>query len=184
MGTALVIIDIQNDYFAGGAYALPGAEEAVVVARATLDAARAAGVPVVHVQHIEEDPEAPFFRAGTPGVEIHELLTPQAGERVVRKAFPNSFLHTELADALAEAGADRLVVAGMMTSMCVDATVREALDRDLPTTVIGDACAAPDLTYGGRTVESASVHAAFLAALGDAGASVVTGAEAPEALRS
>ncbi len=138
---------------------------------------RAAGRPIVHVQHVWDDPEADFFRPGTPGVEIHHLVAPETGEQVVQKAFPNAFRDTDLRAVLERLDVDALVVAGMMTSLCVDATVRAAADLGFDVTVVADACAAPDLEFGGRTVVAADVHAAFLAALADSYATVTTADE-------
>jgi nicotinamidase-related amidase len=177
MTTTLLVIDLQNDYFPGGAYPLVGADDAVAVARTVLDSVRADGLPVVHMQHFWDAPDAAFMRPGTDGIEIHPLARPVEGETLIQKEHPNSFLGTGLADRLAELGTERLVVLGMMTSMCVDASVRAALDLGFATTVVADACAAPGLSYGDRVVDGASVHAAFLAALRDAGAEVVTSAE-------
>jgi nicotinamidase-related amidase len=177
MTTTLLVIDLQKDYFPGGAYPLVGSVEAVGVARTVLDRVRAEGVPVVHMQHVWDAPDAAFMRPGTPGIEIHPLAQPVDGETLIQKEHPNSFLGTGLADRLAELGTDRLVVLGMMTSMCVDASVRAALDLEFPVVVVADACAAPDLSHGDRVVDGASVHTAFLAALRDAGAEVVTAAE-------
>ncbi len=174
MTTALLIIDIQDDYFPGGAFPLVGPEEAAARAADVLGRFRAAGRPVVHVQHVWDDPEADFFRPGTPGVEIHHLVAPETGETVVQKAFPNAFRDTDLRAVLERLDVDALVVAGMMTSLCVDATVRAAADLGFDVTVVADACAAPDLEFGGRTVEAADVHAAFLAALADSYATVTT----------
>src|SRR5581483_7323247 len=131
----LVVVDIQNDYFAGGAHPLDGPDAAAANARRLLDAFRASGEPVVHMQHVWDAPEATFMRPGTEGVEIHRAVAPQAGEPVLRKAFPNSFLHTALERELRDRGVDRLVVCGMMTAMCVDATVRAAVDLGFATAV-------------------------------------------------
>lgn len=177
MTTTLLVIDLQNDYFPGGAYPLVGALEAVGVARIVLDRARADDVPVVHMQHVWDAPDAAFMRPGTDGIEIHHLAQPADGETLIQKRHPNSFLGTDLAAKLAEVGTDRLVVMGMMTSMCVDASARAALDLGFETVVVADACAAPHLRYGERDVDGRSVHTAFLAALRDAGAEVVTAAE-------
>jgi nicotinamidase-related amidase len=177
MTTTLLVIDLQNDYFPGGAYPLVGADAAVGVARTVLDRFRGAAEPVVHMQHIWDAPDAAFMRPGTPGIEIHPLVQPAEGETLIQKEHPNSFLGTGLAARLGELGTDRLVVLGMMTSMCVDASVRAALDLGFEVAVVGDACAAPDLSYRERQVEGASVHAAFLAALRDAGADVVDAAQ-------
>jgi nicotinamidase-related amidase len=170
MTTTLLLIDIQNDYFPGGAFPLVEPEAAARNARVLLEAFRAARLPIVHLQHGETDAAATFLRAGTPGAELHPLVAAAEGERVIPKRHPNGFLETDLGDALA--GTDRLVVGGMMSSMCVDATTRAALDRGLAVTVAADACAAPDLAFDGTSIPGATVHAAFMAALGGAGADV------------
>ncbi|MFM9735653.1 isochorismatase family protein, partial [Streptomyces niveiscabiei] len=81
------------------------------------------------------------------------------------------------ADRLQQLGTDRLVVAGMQTNLCIDATVRSAADAGHTVTVVGDACAAADLEHGGRAVAGADVHAAFLAALDGSYATVVDAAD-------
>jgi nicotinamidase-related amidase len=169
---ALVIVDIQNDYFPGGAFPLVEPEQAAGRARLLLDAFRAAGEPVVHVQHVWDEPDAPFMRPGTPGVEISDTVAPLSGEPVIRKEHPNAFLATELERTLRDTGADELVVCGMMTSMCVDATVRAAADLGFQVAVAHDACATRDLEFEGRIVPAADVHAAFLSALSDSYAQV------------
>ncbi len=174
MARGLVVVDIQNDYFAGGAHPLEAPDAAAANARRLLDAFRASGEPIVHMQHVWDAPEATFMRPGTDGVEINRAVAPQAGEPVLQKAFPNSFLHTSLEQELRGRGVEQLVVCGMMTAMCVDATVRAAADLGFATSVAHDACATCDLEFGGRAVPAASVHAAFLAALSDAYAEVAS----------
>jgi len=170
----LLIIDIQRDYFPGGAYPLVEPEAAAEAAKRALDRFRAAGEPVVHMQHIWDAPDAPFIKKGTPGTEIHPLLAPANGETVIRKDEANSFLGTPLEEKLRATGIDELVVAGMMSSMCVDATVRAAADLGFATTVVHDACATMPLEFGGRSVPAADVHTAFIAAMGDGYAEVVS----------
>jgi nicotinamidase-related amidase len=177
MARALLIIDIQRDYFPGGAYPLFEPEEAARTARRVLDAFRAQGEPVIHLQHVWDAPEAEFMRPGTDGVEIHPLVEPVDGEAVIEKAAPNGFIGTPLEQRLRDEGIDELVVGGMMSSMCVDATVRAAADLGFGVTVVHDACAAPALEFGGREIDGASVHGAFMAALGDGYATVVSGDE-------
>jgi nicotinamidase-related amidase len=182
--TALLLIDLQLDYFPGGAFPLVEPEAAVQVASAVLAAHRAAGLPVVHVQHVWDDPEAAFMKPGTPGIELHPAVAPAAGEHLVTKEFPNSFRQTNLQDVLSELGTTSLTVAGMMTSMCVDATVRAAADLGYTVSVVGDACAAPAVSFGGVDVPGPQVQTAFLAMLADSYASVVAGAEVIAALQS
>jgi nicotinamidase-related amidase len=151
MARCLLIIDIQRDYFPGGAHPLVGSDAAATVAT--------------------------FMVPGTQGVDIHPLVAPAAGEPVIEKSAPNGFIGTRLEAELRERELDELVVAGMMSSMCVDATVRAAVDLGFTTTVVHDACAAPDLQFDGRQLAGAAVHGAFMAALADGYASVVSAEE-------
>jgi nicotinamidase-related amidase len=170
---ALVIVDVQNDYFPGGAHPLEAPEAAAAGVKRLLESFRAAGEPVVHVRHVWDEEGATFMRPDTDGVEIHPEVAPLDGELVITKAYPNSFRETELEGELRARGVDELVVCGMMTSMCVDATVRAAVDLGFDTTVAHDACATCDLEFDGRTVPASEVHSAFLAALGDGYATIL-----------
>src|SRR4051794_2511804 len=117
---ALLVIDIQRDYFPGGAYPLVEPEAAAAAARQVLDSFRAEGAPVIHMKHVWDAPEAEFMRPGTEGIEIHPAVEPADDEIVLEKASPNSFVDTKLEDELRAIEPDELVVAGMMSSMCVD----------------------------------------------------------------
>ena len=171
--TALIIIDIQNDYFPGGAMELEGSEAAGAKAGAAIRAFREKSLPVIHVRHLSVRPGSSFFLPGTRGAEIHASASPAAGEAVIEKNFPNSFRNTGLKDLLEKQGIQNLVVAGMMTHMCVDASVRHAADLGYKVTLLGDACATRAQSYGGETVAARQVHAAFLAALNGFYAKVV-----------
>jgi nicotinamidase-related amidase len=166
MARGLVIVDIQNDYFPGGRMELVGAEAAAGRARELLSAFRDTGEPVFHVQHLFETDDAPFFAPGSDGAAIHPDVRPDEGEPLIVKHHPNAFLDTTLADQLHEAGVDDVVICGMMTSMCVDASARAAADLGFRTSIAADACAAPDLASGDEVIPGATVHRAFLAALG------------------
>ena len=171
--TALVVIDIQNDYFPGGAMELEGADAAAAKAAAALARFRKDGQPVFHIRHLSVRPGATFFLPGTRGAEIHPSVAPRGGEPVLEKNFPNSFRNTELEATLQKQGIKNLVIAGMMTHMCVDAAVRHAADLGYKVTLLGDACATRAQTYAGETVPARQVHAAFLAALNGFYAKVV-----------
>ncbi len=165
MKTALLLIDIQNDYFPGGANPLVGAPEAASNAGALLASCRAEGLPVFHIQHISTRPGASFCLPDTEGANIHASVQPLPGEPVFQKHFPNSFRETPLLDHLHQAGITRLLIAGMMTHMCVESTTRAAADLGFSCVVLHDACATKDLTFLDTTVPAALVHAAALAAL-------------------
>ncbi len=171
------MIDIQRDYFPGGAYPLVEPEAAAKQARRVLDSFREDGAPVIHMKHVWDAPDATFMRPGTDGIEIHPAVAPADGELVLEKTSPNAFVETPLEEELRRRDPDELVVAGMMSSMCVDATVRAAVDLGFSPTVIHDACAAPDLEFNGVEVPGAAVHAAFMAALADGYAEVTSAAE-------
>jgi nicotinamidase-related amidase len=165
MKPALIIIDIQNDYFPGGKMELEGSPEASLQAAKLLEDFRTKGLPLVHIQHVSDRPGASFFLPDTEGVNIHANVAPRAGETVLQKHFPNSFRGTPLLEHLRALGVDHLVIAGMMTHMCVDATTRAAFDLGFSCNLAHDACATRALAFGGQRVPAAQVHAAFVAAL-------------------
>ena len=98
-------------------------------------------------------------------MEIHENVSPLEKEKVVVKHFPNSFRETDLLKTLQEQNIKRLVICGMMTHMCVDATTRAAKDFGFDCIVIGDACATKNLEINGETLDAAEVQKSFLASL-------------------
>jgi nicotinamidase-related amidase len=181
MDTALLLIDLQNDYFEGGAMTLDGADAAVANAARLLARFRVRGWPIMHVQHLSTRPGATFFLAGTRGAGIHAAVAPRAGETVVVKHFPNAFRETSLAESLRERGIARLTIAGMMTHMCVDPSTRAAADMGFACTLAHAACATRAQAFGGRTVAAADVQAAYMAALNGAFARVVPTDELVEA---
>ena len=173
MTQALLIVDIQNDYFPGGKMELVGSDAAAGEASRLLRAFRERGAPVFHVQHISTRPGATFFLPDTEGAKIHESVAPAGSETVITKHFPNSFRETRLLEALRAAKIERLAIAGMMTHMCIDATTRAAADLGFQCTLAHDACATRDLAFGGSKVAARDVHTAFLASLNGAFAKVV-----------
>jgi len=169
---AVVVIDLQNEYLPTGKLPLSGIEAAVANAARIIANARDRGVPVIHVQHQSLSAEAPIFVPGSDGVEIQAAVLPQAGEPVVLKHYPNAFRETNLKQLLDERGIRSLVVVGAMSHMCIDAGVRAAADLGYTVTVIHDACATLDLEFQGIQVPAAQVHAALMAALAFAYASL------------
>lgn len=186
---AVVVIDLQNEYLPRGKLPLSGIEAAVANAARIIAHARDQGVPVIHVQHQSLSAEAPIFVPGSDGVEIQAAVVPRAGEPVVVKHYPNAFRETNLRQLLDERGIESLVVVGAMSHMCIDAGVRAAADLGYAVTVIHDACATLDLEFNGVRVPAAQVHAALMAALAFAYASLAStdayltgqGRAAPEA---
>lgn len=160
---ALVLIDIQEIYFTEGPYLLEHPIEAAQQARKLLDAFRKKNLPVIHVKHA--------FQGLS---EIHELVKPLPGEKIIHKKYPSSFLGTELQGYLEELGVEHLVIAGMMSHMCIDTTVRACQNYGYQVTVIEDACTTKSLSFQGETIPASVVHQSFMAALNGMFADVKT----------
>jgi nicotinamidase-related amidase len=165
MKTALLVIDIQNDYFPGGKYPLVEPLAAAKNAYMLLQCFREHNGRHVHIQHISLEPDASFFVKGESGSDIHDSAAHFEGEPIVYKHEPNSFLNTNLLDLLKSWEVERVVVTGMMTHMCVDATARAASDFGFKVIIAEDACATRDLKFGDSVIPADHVHKAFLAAL-------------------
>jgi nicotinamidase-related amidase len=165
MMDCLIVVDLQNDYFAGGKMELVGTEKAAQNARLLLDRCRQSEPTVIHVQHLSMGPGATFFLPETSGAEIHAAVAPKKDEIVVAKHFPNSFRETNLLKVLADREIRDIVICGAMSHMCIDATVRAAFDLGFNCIVAEDACATKHLTFNARTVDASDVHASFMAAL-------------------
>jgi nicotinamidase-related amidase len=174
MRTALLLVDIQNDYFPGGRNELVEPVKAGSKAKMLLNAFRERKMPVMYVQHLSIRPGATFFLPDTPGAEINEIVRPVAGETVIRKSSPNSFRNTGLLQALKDSDVGRLVICGMMTHMCVDSTTRAAFEHGFDCFVAHDACATKNLAFDNVTVPAEQVHRSCLAALSGTFATVTS----------
>lgn len=152
--TALLIIDIQNFYFAGGSSELVNPVPASLNAQKLLMNFRETKQLIIHIKH-----------GDGKGAEIQSNVTPLPGEKVIVKKEVNSFLHTDLLDYLNKNGIKKLVICGMQTNMCLEGATRAAADYGFDCTVIHDACAAKNQTFNGVTVKAADVHATALATL-------------------
>ena len=172
--SALLVIDLQLDYAAGGRVPLPGIDIAMDRAATLIEAFRRARRPVIHVRHAERDPAVDFLREGSEGAEIDPRVAPLPGEPVVVKHWPNAFRHAWLHAVLSEAGIRQLVICGAMSNVCVDSSVRAAADFGYRCIVVEDACAACDLEFRGERIPARQVHGAFMAALASAYAEVAT----------
>jgi nicotinamidase-related amidase len=177
MNTALVLVDIQQDYFPQGRMEVVGAVEASQAAKKLLAHFREKNLPVVHVQHISTRPGATFFLPDTEGINFHESVMPLPGATVIQKHFPNSFRDTQLNEYLISKGIKELVICGMMSHMCIDATVRAAFDKGYACIVAHDACATRNLAFNGSDIPANHVHGAYMAALGAVYAKVLTSEE-------
>jgi streptothricin hydrolase len=139
---ALVLIDAQQGLLEGDD-AVPNAAGVLDRLATLLAAARTAETLIVHLQNdgAVGAPDEP----GTPGWYIHPKLAPEAGEIVIHKAQDDGFSGTALEHVLAHKGVTRLAVGGLLSEMCVSATVRGAFERELQVVLVHDAHATYDL---------------------------------------
>jgi nicotinamidase-related amidase len=164
-GAALVMVDLQNTY-REGVMRLEGVEPALKEASALLERARAAGVPVFHIQH-DAGVGSPYDISAAIG-RISDEVAPQGDEPVITKAFPSAFVGTDLQGHLERAGVKDVILAGFMTHMCINSTARGAFNLGFRPTVVAAATATRDLPApDGSIVPAAQLQAASLAALAD-----------------
>ncbi|WP_028112940.1 cysteine hydrolase family protein [Ferrimonas kyonanensis] len=145
--TALIVIDLQNDYFAGGAYPQWQAQPVTERILGVIEQARQRQMPVFLVQHLADVSagKAPFFNPGSQGAQIHpSVLQAAAGAEVVVKGFADCFEGTNLDALLQRAGVDRILLCGMMTHNCVTYTaLSKAAERYQPV-VLADCTSSVD----------------------------------------
>lgn len=158
---ALIVIDVQNEYATGGLVIQypPVGESLRNIARA-MDAARAAGIPVIVVQQCAPA-EAPLFATGSRGWELHEVVAGRPREHYLRKTLPSAFAGTDLGAWLAAHGIDTLAVVGYMTHNCDDTTIKHAFDAGLQVEFLLDA--AGSVPYANRAGHASAeeIHRVF-----------------------
>lgn len=147
MSKTLVVIDLQNDYFADGAYPLWNADATLGAIEGAIARARASDIPVILVQHVADPEEgpSPFFTEGTEGAALHPRIREAAPDApVVVKHAADSFHGTDLGAHLHRLGTDELLVCGMMTQNCVTHTAISRAAEDYAVTVLPDCCTTVD----------------------------------------
>lgn len=143
MGKVLLVIDVQNDYFAGGRFPLWNTDAILGNIARAIERAKAGRIPVVLVQHVVDSAQgtAPFFNKGTAGAEIHpRILAVARGAPIVVKEFADGFVKTNLEGVLAGLGATELLVCGMMTQNCVTHTAISKSAEKYEVCILADCC--------------------------------------------
>ena len=177
MKKALLIIDVQNDYFADGKSELVNPLRALSNIIEVLRIFREEKLPIIHIQHINTSEGATFFLPNTEGALIHKDLTPADGEYLVVKHAPNSFLDTNLLDILKENNITEVIICGMMSHMCIDTTVRACMDYGIKVVLLEDACATKNLMFRDSVIDAELVHNVFMASLNGMFARVIKTSE-------
>lgn len=143
MNKALLLIDLQNDYFPGGKFPLWNTEAVLANVEQAIKAAQAKGIPVIHIQHIANPKMglAPFFNQGTDGAKIHPRVLAAAPDApVVIKEYADSFVGTTLEETLTRLGVNELLVCGMMTQNCVTHTAISKSAEKYKVSILPDCC--------------------------------------------
>ncbi|MCC7666890.1 cysteine hydrolase family protein [Liquorilactobacillus satsumensis] len=165
MRQALIVIDVQNDYFENGKMELEAPQEALQQIKRVLTFFKTAELPIIYIQHIKEGTTADFFGRGTKGAQLHTDLEVDSSAIVIEKQFPNSFVKTKLEETLKSLQVEQVVITGMMTQMCVDSTTRASRELGYNPILLADATATKALSFGTNKVAAKDVQYAFLAAL-------------------
>jgi nicotinamidase-related amidase len=163
MPRALLVIDVQNEYFTG---ALPishpvGHLSAIL---GVLDTATSAGVPVVVVRHAQPDPNSPVFRKGSKEWELHPDVAARPRDHLIDKHLPGSFTGTDLDEWLKKRGIDTVTVAGYMTQVCCDTTARQAMHLGYKVEFLNDATGTLNVSNSAGSVTAEELHRAILVA--------------------
>lgn len=141
MTKALLVIDLQNDYFPGGKFPLWNTEVVLQNIEQAIGRANTQSIPVIHIQHVAKQGMAPFFNEGTPGADIHPRILAAAPKApIVVKEFADSFEKTTLEETLAKLSVTDLLVCGMMTQNCITHTAISKAAEKYNVSVLVDCC--------------------------------------------
>lgn len=176
MNKALLIVDVQNDYFPGGCFELYNSVQALENVKKLLKYFRENNLLIYFVQHFSVN-DIPFFILNTNGVEIHPEIKPLDSEKIIKKNTPNSFHNTTLKKELDLNNVTDLVICGMMTHICVDTTVKSAKDFGYNVTLVSDACTTRDIEWNGERIPANVVQNVYMSSLDGTFANVLTSKE-------
>lgn len=158
---ALLVIDVQNEYFSGKLPVTFPQDSLSNILRA-MDAAQAAGVPVIVIRHANSSPDALAFRPKTPGWELHPDVGKRPRDLLLEKSLPGSFTDTPLQGWLEEHAVGAVTIAGYMTQMCCDTTARQAFHLGYAVIFLSDATGTLTVSNSAGTVRDADLHRAVL----------------------
>ncbi|MGY5766059.1 isochorismatase family protein [Brachybacterium sp. DNPG3] len=181
---ALILVDVQQDYFDGVLEIRhPAPADSLPVILAAIDAATAAGIPIVAVQH-DGGVGSPIFDPSTPGFALHPEIEARrtADWMIVVKPFGSVYAGTGLAEQLRERGVDTVALVGYMTNNCILASSVEAEGLGLTTEVLRDATGAIHLANAAGAVDARTVHETLMVILHSNLAAVATAADWADAL--
>ena len=158
---ALIVIDVQNEYVTGNLrIEYPPIEQSMANIGRAMDAATAAGIPVVVIQHLLPE-GAPIFASGSHNAELHPLVAERPRDHFIQKQKASSFAGTDLAAYLKQHEIDTLSVIGYMTHNCDDSTVRQAHHEGWKVELLHDAAGAPPYRNAMGSATAEEIHRVF-----------------------
>lgn len=163
MKRALLVIDVQNEYF-DGALPITGRSDSLAKIGSLMDASAKAGVPRIVIQHTMPSAEMPIFQRGTSAWDLHPEIASRGAELKIEKNLPGSFTNTGLEEWLRKNGVETVVVSGYMTHMCCDTTARQAVHRGFKVEFLSDATGTLPLDNAGGKVTAEELQRSILAA--------------------
>lgn len=158
---ALLVIDVQNEYFTGKLPVTYPPGSLANILRA-MDAAAHSGVPVILVQHAAPQPDSSVFAKGSDGWQLHPEIARRPHDALVHKSLPGSFTGTDLGQWLSDHCIDTLVIAGYMTQMCCDTTSRQAVHWGFKVEFLSDATGTLAFSNSAGSVSAEELHRAIL----------------------
>ena len=163
MSRALLIIDVQMEYFTG---ALPITHPAGHLENilAAFDHAKRSGIPVAAIRHHQAAVDSPIFRKGSPEWELHPEIQSRPYDILIDKTLPGTFTETQLADWLALFKVKTITIAGYMTHMCCDTTARQAMHRGFKVEFLSDATGTLPIVNSAGSVTAEELHRSILCA--------------------
>jgi nicotinamidase-related amidase len=161
MSRALLVIDVQNEYFTGALPITHPAGHLDTIVR-VMDHAKRKGIPTAVIRHHQPDPQSTIFRKGSSAWELHDEIRKRPHDILIDKNLPGSFTNTPLADWLKEIKADTVSIIGYMTHMCCDTTARQAMHRGLKVEFLSDACGTLPLNNAAGSVTAEELQRATL----------------------
>lgn len=164
MKKALIVIDMQNDYFCSGKMELIGINDVLEKTNRLIAFARKEKYQIYFIQHFATKENASFFIPNTNGVKLNKNLDMQ-NDTIIVKNYPNSFRNTNLKEELDKKGINDLIMCGAMTHMCIDTTVRAGFDLGYNIILASDVCATRDLSFKDKVIKAKDVQSAFLGSL-------------------
>lgn len=158
---ALLVIDVQNEYFTGRLPVTFPEGSLNNILRAMDHAARA-GIAVAVIQHSAAAADSPTFRKGSDGWRLHPEIEIRKGDILIEKSLPGSFTGTGLERWLKEAGVQRVAICGYMAQMCCDTTARQAFHLGFAVDFLSDATGTLDVQNSAGAISAPDLHRAVM----------------------